>query len=254
MSHNRNVLVVGAGRYTGIGAAICKHLAAQGMNIAFTSCVDYDKSFINNAQYERLRKECAEHGVLCDWIDCDIRNHSSIGKVYDFAERIFGSHVDTFIYCSCYYSNDSLDNLSLETIDSNYDVNAKAPFLLCQEFYKRFKGDSGRIILMSSTQTLEPLIQNIAYGVTKSIVPGIVYTLFPILGQKNITINAINPGPTRIGYDGEIDSIPMHNLTFGRIGETEDVVNLVDFLISPKGKWITGQVINSEGGLVRNSY
>lgn len=106
---------------------------------------------------------------------------------------------------------------------------------------------------MSSTQALEPLLHTLAYGITKSVIPGIVYTLYPLLGRKNITINAIYPGPTKVGYDNETNSIPIFNLSFGRIGETEDVVNLIDFLVSPKGKWVTGQVINSEGGLVRNS-
>ena len=252
-SNKCNVLVIGAGRYTGIGADICRRIASNGMNVVFTSCVDYDKKFINQTNYDLLLDEIRQYNVVADWTNFDVRDQCNINYVFDFAEGIFKSSVDVLVYCACYYVDDSLDDLSYEIINNNYEVNSKAPFMLCQEFYKRFHGTSGRIILISSTQNLEPLTQSIAYGITKSTVPGIVYTLFPILGRKNITINAVNPGPTRVGYNYETTNIPKSNLTFDRIGETEDVVNLVEFLISTKGKWITGQTINSEGGLIRNS-
>ena len=249
----KNALVIGAGRYDGIGDAICRNLASNGINVIFSTCIDYDSKFIKSTNYQQLVDDCLYYGIICDWVSCDFRNNYDIHKVFDFAEKTFGNTVDILIYCSCYYSNDVLENITQKEIDDNFSINAKAPFLLCQEYYKRFCGNFGRIILLSSTQALEPLTQSVSYGVTKSIVPGIVYTLFPILGKKNITINAINSGPTMVGYVGETDAIPIEKLPFKRIGKTEDVTNLVEFLVSSKGEWITGQVINSEGGLVRNS-
>ena len=131
-------------------------------------------------------------------------------------------------------------------------VNAIAVFLLCKEFYSRYIGNSGRIINLSSTQSLEPLSTEIAYAISKATIPVIVSTLAPIMATKGITINAVNPGATEIGDINDRNiSIYQHLNQFGRLGTPEDAANIVCFLVGDEGKWITGQTINSEGALFR---
>lgn len=98
MFQRKNALVVGVGRYTGIGAAICRQLAAQGMNIIFSSCLEYDKLFIDQIKYDQLIEECKQYGVLCEWLDCDVRKSESISNIFNFAEETLGATIDTFIY------------------------------------------------------------------------------------------------------------------------------------------------------------
>ena len=152
----------------------------------------------------------------------------------------------------CFHRIDSITEASESHVEGNLGVNAKAVFLLCQEFYKRFSGINGRIVNFSSTQNLEPLPTEIAYAISKATVPVIVFTLATIMATKGITINAVNSGATEIGdaFDRNISLYQEFN-KLGRLGSPEDAANIVCFLVSEEGKWITGQIINSEGGLFR---
>lgn len=96
------------------------------------------------------------------------------------------------------------------------------------------------------------MCNEISYAISKATVPVIVSTLAPIMATKGITINAINPGATEIGdlSDRNINLYQQGNY-FKRLGTPKDAANLVCFLISNEGQWITGQTINSEGGIFR---
>ena len=180
----------------------------------------------------------------------------SVISLFDDANKVLGD-IDVLVTCHCCHAFDSFGSIKEEDFDCNLSVNTKATFMLCQEFYNRFNNQSGRIVNISSTQALEPLTSEVSYAITKSTIPVLVSTLAPIMAKKNITINSVNPGPTDVGDDShnEFNDINIYkekNL-FGRAGKPEDVANLVSFLISEKGSWITGQTINSEGGLFRKS-
>ena len=152
----------------------------------------------------------------------------------------------------CYYVDDSLSDLSEELLLLNSRVNILGPTLLSREFIKRYKGDNGRIVLFSSTQELEPSINQLSYVITKASVPILVKNLSIYAAKKNITINALNPGLTDTGIiDINTEKKYIQRNPFHRIGTVKDVTNLIEFLISPQSNWITGQTINSEGGLYR---
>lgn len=249
----KNAIVTGAGRNRGIGAEICRTFARNGINVYFTSDVSYDTNVANISpnDYDKTRIECAEYGVTAYFQIYDLRSKQEIRNLFCDAENKLGS-IDILVTCQCYHTHDNIEQMTEELLNANFDVNAKAITLLCQEFYMRFKGQSGRIINLSSTQNLEALTSEIAYAVSKASVPIIVSTLAPIMASKGITINAVNPGAVDIGdtNDCNIDDYKRYN-KFGRLGSPSDVANLVAFLISEEGCWITGQTINSEGGIFR---
>lgn len=253
MSGIKNAIVTGAGRNSGIGAEVCRMLARKGINIYFTSYDHYDRTVggISEEDYKITLTECKIYGVTTFFKTYDLSKSREVKNLFDDAEYKIGK-IDILINCACYHIQDELSSISEELLDINYAINAKATMMLSQEFYLRFTGKSGRIINFSSTQSLESLTTEIAYAISKASVPIIVSTLAPIMANKNITINAVNPGATDVGDSNDcyMEEYLVRN-KFHRLGLPSDSANLVGFLISEEGQWITGQVINSEGCLCR---
>jgi 3-oxoacyl-[acyl-carrier protein] reductase len=140
--------------------------------------------------------------------------------------------------------------LTSDMLDRHYLVNVRAPIMLSVEFAKVFqKQRGGRIIMMTSGQSLGPMPGEIAYVATKGAIEAFVIEV----AEKGITVNAVNPGPTDTGWmDEEIKQQLLPKFPFGRIGTPHDAARLIRFLASEEAEWITGQVIHSEGGFIRN--
>lgn len=251
---NKNAIITGAGRNKGIGAEICRMLTKKGINVYFTSDSTYDEKYadIISSEYIQTMDDCKKNDVKVFFATYDLTNEDNIKKLFIDATNKLGN-IDILINCACFHMFDSLEKISEELLEMNFNVNSKLPLLLCKEFYLKYRGNSGRIINFTSTQDLESLTTEISYAVSKATVSTITSTLAPIMAQKGITINSINPGATDIGdkHDYTIHLYKNSNL-FGRLGSPTDAANLVCFLISDEGKWITGQTINSEGALFRN--
>ena len=110
----------------------------------------------------------------------------------------------------------------------------------------------GRVILFTSGQHLAPMSQEIPYAISKGALQQITLTLADALADRGITVNAINPGPTDTGWaDAELTESVRHALPAGRWGSPDDAARLTCWLASDASAWITGQVINSEGGFRR---
>ena len=248
-----NAIITGAGRNTGIGAQICRSFAEKGINLYFTTYDKYDLEVCNISQrdYELTIAECQKAGINVFFGIHDLSTTIGVKSLFDDATSNLGN-IDILVNCLCYHSLDTFGQIEAETLSKNLNVNAKAVFLLCQEFYLRFSGNEGSIVNLSSTQNMEPLSHEISYALSKATVPVLVNTLAQEMARKNININAVNPGATEIGdkRDTNLEYYKMAN-PFGRVGCPIDVANIVLFLVSHEGHWITGQTINSEGGICR---
>src|SRR5690606_19906537 len=139
--------------------------------------------------------------------------------------------------------------------DDHYKVNMRSSFLLCVEFARRFEKsglEEGRIINMTSGQDIGPMPGELAYVATKGAISAFSRSLSQELAPLGITVNAINPGPTDSTWmTDEIRKHLLPKFPMGRIGTPDDVANIVGFLASNDAKWVTGQVIHSEGGFIR---
>ena len=251
----RVALVTGASRLQGIGAAICRALAAHGADVGFSHWRPYDAAFPwSGAQSEPddLEQELMQQGQRATAIECDLREADATTRLLDDVETRLGA-ISILVNNAAYSTNDGYERLDGTTIDAHYAVNMRAPMLLAAEFSRRFAaGDSGRIINITSGQSLGPMPDELAYGATKGAIEAFTRSLAPAVAQKGITVNAINPGPTDSGWiSPELRNVLLPRFPAGRLGTPEDAARLVVWLASPDASWVTGQVIHSEGGFIR---
>ena len=141
-------------------------------------------------------------------------------------------------------------HVDADQLDRHYAVNTRATVLLCQEFVRRWPGErGGRIISISSGQSYSAMPGEIAYVVTKAAIEALTVTLAAEVAGRGITVNAIDPGATDTGWmDDDLRAHIAARTYLGRIGLPADAANLICFLASEQGEWITGQIIRSRGG------
>lgn len=253
--NNRIAIVTGVSRLKGIGRAICCELAHRGFDIFFTYWLDYDKSMpwdVNENEPEIIVKEILDIGVRCQKLELDLSGEKAYEKLFSTVKSKLGDPL-ILVNNATYSTQTTIDNLTASELDKHYAINLKSTTLLTLEFIKHFKFDKcGRIINLSSGQSLGQMPNEIAYAITKGAIETLTYTLSQEIAKKGITINAVNPGPTDTGWmnkalKGEL----LNQFPMNRIGEPEDTAKLIGFLASEDAEWITGQIIHSEGGFKR---
>ncbi|RDW20809.1 SDR family oxidoreductase [Oceanobacillus chungangensis] len=245
---NQAAIVTGVSHHKGIGAAICRKLASEGVNIFFT----YWQADPNWPV--QFQKELVALGVQSKYLEIDLSDPDSPMKILDAAESQLGQPT-ILINNAAHSLSDGYMNLDAKLLDDHYAVNMRATILLSVEFAKRFKKSdkvSGRIINLTSGQAQGPMIGELAYVATKGAISAFTLSLSAELAPLGITVNAVNPGPTDSGWmSEEIKQALLPRFLMGRIGVPDDAARLVAFLASSEAQWITGQVINSEGGFLR---
>ena len=252
----RVALVTGVGRRRGIGSAVCLALASRGADVVFSYWRAYDSEApwaSDEDEPRSLLGELRDAGVRAEGVEVDLSLPDSERRLLDGAEEVLG-RPSILVNVAAYSRRDGFEELDGETLDAHYLVNVRAMALLSVEFARRYQGGAGgRIVNFSSGQSLGPMPGELAYAATKGAIEAFTRTLAAEVGHKGITVNAVNPGPTDTGWISEElaqDLLPRFPL--GRIGQPEDAARLVAFLASEEGAWITGQIINSEGGFLRS--
>lgn len=245
---NRIAVVTGVSNQQGIGAAICRKFASQGIDILFThweSSFDFPNKF---------KSEVMDMGVRCEFIEVDLSKKNAYAIVLSAVSKKMG--LPTILINNAAHSTDSpYMELTEKIMDDHYNVNVRTACLLCTEFARQLqknKGKSGRIINLTSGQGLGPMPGELAYAATKGAISSFTVSLSSELAELGITVNAVNPGPTDTGWMTDaIREQLLPKFKAGRIGRPEDAANIIAFLASEEAHWITGQVISSEGGFLR---
>jgi 3-oxoacyl-[acyl-carrier protein] reductase len=247
----RIAVVTGASRRAGIGAAICRKLAAEGADVFFTYWKAYDRTMpwgVSDEEPEELKRELLAMGVRAEGLEADLARTEAVKEILDAVEEKLGK-ASILVNNATYSTRGSYEELTLEELDRHIAINVRATTMLAVEFAKRYPGGpGGRIINMSSGQS-QPMPGEIAYATTKGAVDALTISLSAEVAPKGITVNAVDPGPTNTGWmteDIQKELLPL--FPFGRIGRPEDAARLVAFLASDEAEWITGQVLHSRGG------
>lgn len=132
-----------------------------------------------------------------------------------------------------------------ESFDRHVAVNARASLLLIAAFARQVPEGGGAVVALTSDHTTG----NLPYGASKGALDRIVISAARELGGQGISANVVNPGPIDTGWmDDEMREglEPYHPL--GRLGQPKDIADVVAFLVSPAGRWISGQLLNTDGG------
>ena len=248
-NQNRIALITGASNSRDIGTAICRKLASLGIDIFFTYWNSED-DWIN-----QFKQELIDTGVHCENIKIDLSNANAAFEILDTVQTKLG-FPSILVNNAAHSTRDGYLELDAKTLDKHYSVNMRSTFLLSAEFARRFEKasmNSGRIINMTSGQELGPMPGELAYVATKGAISAFTKSLSVELAPLGITVNAVNPGPTDSTWmNDEIRTYLLSKFPMGRVGLPEDVARIIAFLASDESKWITGQVIHSEGGYIRS--
>lgn len=252
MTQPRIALVTGASRRIGIGTAICRALAAQGMDVAFTYWHPYDRQMEWGDDQDAptlLVDELESMGRRSLALSADLSLPTTPTELLDQIEAKLGS-VSVLVNNATYSVNGNYQQLDALALDAHYAVNMRGTFLLSVEFARRFRaGAGGRIINLTSGQSLGPMPDELAYAATKGAVEAFTISLAAGVAKLGITVNAVDPGPTDTGWmNPELKDLLRSQFPSGRIGLPQDAAQLVAFLASESAEWVTGQVIHSNGG------
>jgi 3-oxoacyl-[acyl-carrier protein] reductase len=247
----RVAVVTGAGRRQGIGAAVCRLLAAHGAAVLFSYWQPYDAGpgvGLDADGPAALAAELHRLGRPASGLALDLTQPGAPERLLATARQRLGPP-SILINNAAYSTTDGFEQLTAEQLDAHYAVNLRALALLSVAFARDYDGrPGGRIINLTSGQSLTPMPNELAYAATKGAVEAFTRSLAVGVAARRITVNAVDPGATDTGWMSEAlkDSIRA-SLAAGRLGQPADAAHLILFLVSDAGEWITGQILHSRG-------
>ena len=251
----KKILITGVSRPLGIGATLAKRLAEAGATVAIHGCSDYDvvvghKSAMENGT-ELLAKQLTGMGLNVLAMKAgDLIVPGIAEQVVEEASKALGG-LDGLILNHAYSTYGEIGEWTPEHIDPHLLVNVRASMMMIQSFTNQVDTTKDNAItLFTSGQYQSSMVNEIAYCVSKDAIIGLCRQASRLLGDKGIRVNCVNPGPNDTGYCfGEDYEAVAKMFPAGRWGTPDDTADLLLFLHSSYGKWITGQVIASDGGV-----
>jgi 3-oxoacyl-[acyl-carrier protein] reductase len=237
-------LVTGASR--GIGAAIAQRLARDG----FTVIVNYTESA---EPAEALVRTIQQAGGQALAAKADVSKPTDVRRLFDAAEAAFGG-VDVLVNNAGIMSLANIADADDASFDRQIAVNLKGTFNTLREAATRLRS-GGRIVNFSSSVValLQPTYA--IYAATKAGIEAMTSVFAKELRGRNITVNAIAPGPTATdlflkGKSEELVDRLSKLAPLERLGQPEDIANTVAFLAGPDAGWINGQILRANGGII----
>jgi len=265
----RTALVTGVSRRRGIGLGVSRRLAELGASVFVQHYSPHDADQPWGADdidsvRAAVRSALTPGADFGDW-GLDLAEPSAPGRLIEAAVDAFG-RLDILICNHARSGGDgSIFDMTAESLDAHWSVNARSTLLLTRFFAEQFAPDSfgpideratGRVIWMTSGQHEGPMPGEVAYATSKAALAGITPTVAAELLTRGILLNTVNPGPVNTGYlddeptdrSTEVKKGVLRSMPFGRFGLPSDPARLIAWLVSDEGRWMVGQVLTSDGG------
>lgn len=244
---NKRVLITGSS--SGIGAEVARLFAGHGAKIG----IHYRQSL---AEAEKLLADVKGIGGHAVLLQCDLLDACARRSLVDSFVSEFGG-IDILVdNAGGYDTHVHFMELAEESLDTAYELNVKAPFVLMREAYSHMKaGGWGRIINISTTAIKYVGAASLHYTSAKSAMETLTRGFARDGAEHNVLVNAIRCGvidtPMRTKIEGYDEAAFQHRASLipvKRLGQTKDVAGMVLFLASKGGDFITGEVITVAGG------
>ena len=283
----KTAIITGANNPYGIGAAIARLLASQGVNLLlhyYSHDADIPISEPQNSQnekglaffFEQQRKNAdevirsiQELGAQADSIEGDLSKPDLVNDLFDEAEEKYGE-VDILVNSAAEYLADTFlpevvlkgeqplweggpvkSTISTESHDRHFAVNSRAVSLSMAEFARRSivkHKNWGRIINISADCAWD-CPGEVSYRASKYALESYSRSAAAELGPYGITVNVVSPGPIQTGYiSSDGENAIIPEIPLRRVGKPEDIANAVLFFASEQANWITGQLLFVHGG------
>ncbi|MEU5811352.1 SDR family oxidoreductase [Streptomyces sp. NPDC047718] len=244
----RTALVTGGSR--GIGRAVALRLAAEGALVA----VHYAG---NEAAADQTVARITGAGGRAFAVRARFGEAGAVDRLFEGLARGLAEHgaegLDVLVNNAGIISGHSVGQVTEEEFATLMAVNVSTPFFVIQRALPLLN-DGGRIINMGSTASRFAVSTQIGYTVSKAALEAMGPSLANELGPRGITVNTVAPGAVRTDLTAGYTAIPevvagLEAISaLGRIGEPEDVADVVGFLAGPQGRWVTGQTVDVSGG------
>ncbi|WP_371679031.1 SDR family oxidoreductase [Streptomyces sp. NBC_01276] len=241
----RIALVTGGSR--GIGRAIAERLATDGLTVVLT--------YAGNEAAARDTVEGIEgKGGRARAVRAEFGRHGDAAGLWAAYDGLGLGPVDVLVNNAGIGMPVPLGSVTEEEFDRVFAVNVRAPFFLVQEGLERLR-DGGRVINISSGAARIAMPEILAYGSTKGALDNLTLNLAKALGPRGITVNSVAPGivdtDVNAGWlrgNAEAEAHAASLAALGRVGRPEDIADVVGFLASDAGRWVTGRVVDATGG------
>ena len=270
------VLVTGGNH--GIGAATARAFAAEGAAV-FIQYLRLTREPLSadgapgEALYHARQANSADEvvqairdaGGRADSFEVDLADADGVPVLFDRAEAAFGpvdvlvnnaahSRADTFLPApgdDRFRPDRARVTVSAESHDQHFAVNSRAVALMMAEFARRHAARDarwGRIVNVS-TDGAPGFWGEVSYGASKYALESYSRAAATELARRGITVNVVSPGPIQTGYiNAALEEKVLWEIPLGRLGEPEDVADVILFLASEQARWVTGQVLQVGGG------
>ncbi len=242
--HGKVAIVTGASR--GIGSEIALALSKAGAKVV----VNYVK---NKQAADKVCAAISDAGGECLAVKADVSDPIAVRRLFDETIQHFNC-VDILVNNAGILIFKKISEMQDDEFNQIIDVNLKSVFYTLREAATKL-ANNGRVVNISSTVTRLMLPKYGPYAATKGGVEQLTRIFAREIGEKGITANTVSPGPVytelfRAGKTEEDIKRMSAMASLGRIGEIDDIAQIVLFLVSDEAKWVTGQDIGANGGII----